>query len=367
MNNEGYNIQDLDMESGEQTEEKVSFDIGVHEIETELPVLEDVDHPLVPEVENEYIPREINGKTDLEIVAYGINDPDYFVMLEGEAGVGKNRSIKELASRANWPLIRVNFGVGTTYESLVGRYVPADNEDDDIIDRAEAVERTAMAIQKAGSFSSYTEQDDITFEEARELAESSLPEQSNFARIDGLLTKAVKNGWWFDADEINAAEPEALMPLNGLTEDRNSRYLAIEEEGEIIEPHPRFRFIATRNPITYSGTGDMNSALESRAYIFQYDYHEKEALKQIVSERTDIVDNESQQALESLIGLTQAIRQQEQEGTQFVTKISTRDIIKICRLTDIMSIRNATKTVMLGIADPTDEQPIKSEINSINF
>lgn len=359
MTDTGYNVQGMDMESGEPTDENATINLGGYDIELNIPKLEDVDHPHVPDVEEDYIAREIHGRTDLEVLSYAISDPDYFAMLEAEAATGKNFSIDTICARANWPNIRVNLSISSSYESLVGRFAPVDNSDveSETFDRATVIESVGNRLAQTQS----------QVANPHEMAENAIPEASTFQWVDGLLTRAVKNGWMFVADEINAADPDALMPLNGLTEDRNSRYLTIEEKSEVIEPHDRFRFVATRNPVSYAGTTDMNSALESRAYIIRYDYHESEALEEIIGNRTDIVANESEEALSALVNLAQAIRQQEQQGTQYVTKISTRDLIKIGRLTDIMPIRNAAKTVMLGVADPTDETAIREEIEATNF
>lgn len=355
----GYNIQNIDIESGEPTGEKPTVSLGGYEIELHLPQLEDIGHPQVPKVNNDYIAREIHGRTDLEVVSFAMNDPDFFAMLEGEAATGKNFSIETICAEANWPRIRANFSISSSYESLVGRFAPVDNTDmeNETFNRAEVIKSVGNRLSNAQNKVSTP----------YEIAENAIPEASTFQWVDGLLTKAVKNGWMFVADEINAADADALMPLNGLTEDRDSRYLTIEEKSEVIDPHERFRFVATRNPIEYAGTGDMNSALESRAYIIEYDYHEEKALNEIMQNRTNIVENASSSSLISLIDLVQAIRQQEQEGTQYVTKISTRDLIKIGKLTEIMPIREATKTVILGIADPTDKTAIRNEIKATNF
>lgn len=356
-----YNTASIEEESGEIIEENVSIPFGASELELHLPKLEDVNHPFVPDTDSkDYIAREINGVSDLELLSYVVEDPDYFAMLEGEAAVGKNMAIDTLLGAANWPRVRDNFGMGTTYENLVGRYAPAGDEgEEDTIDRGEAVIRTAERLAANNN--------NLTGEEALEAASASLPDESTFKWVDGLLTRSVKNGWAFIADEINSAEEEAIMPLNGLTEDRNSRYLTIEEKSEIIEPHPRFRFIATRNPITYAGVGDMNSALESRGYIIEFDYHEAEALKEIMRDNTNIVENEGESALDGVIDLANDIRRQEQAGNDIMTKISTRDLIKTGRLTDIMNVKQATETIFLGVADKTDEQSIRSLIQSQKF
>jgi MoxR-like ATPase len=361
--NDQFQTQKISQESGEPTGEKATYWLTDDlKIELDIPELEDINHPLVPEVNQDYLVREINGTTDIKLLSFVMEDQDYFAMLEGEAGVGKNMSIKTVCAAGNWPMIRTNFSVGTSYQSLVGRYAPveASRTEEETVERSKAVRKTATRL--------YSENEDMDFEKALELASNSLPSGSSFQWVDGLLTRAVKYGWVFVADEINAAEDEAIMPLNGLTEDRESRYLTIEEKSEVIEPHPRFRFIATRNPISYAGVSEMNSALESRSYIIEYGYHEEEAVQDIVSKRSNIVENEGETALEKLVELAGDIRLQEQsDNGNHITKVSTRDLIKVGRLTDIMGIRKATETVLLGIADPTDEQSIKEMINSTRF
>jgi len=357
-----YNTENIDKESGEQTDEYAQFNIGAgNSIDLHLPKLEDVGHPMVPEDKGNYRLREINGTTDLELLSYVVNDPDYFAMLEGEAGVGKNMSIDVLCANANWPRVRVNFGVGTTYQNLVGRYAPAGDEDtvDQAVSRDEAVQTTAERIQANNELPD----DNLAYQRAKDV----LPESGTFVWQDGILTQAVKNGWMFVADEINAADTEAILPLNGVTENQDDRYLTIEEKSEVITPDSRFKFIATRNPVTYSGVSEMNSALESRSYVIQYDYHDSKALQEIISDNSNIVQNESQEALESLVQLAQDIRQQEQSGNSVVTSISSRSLIKVGRLTDIMDIREAVKTVFLGLADPTDEQSIKEMVETQRF
>jgi len=353
MTTTGYNTETLEMESGEPTGEHVTYEFDglSKEIELALPKLEDVGHPKVPEVNQDYIPRQIYGELDLKVLSHTIEDPDFFAMMEGEAGVGKNMSAEWLLSQANWPRERVNFSISTSYEGLVGRFVPKDSAE------GEDINTILSALINAET---PTERKEI-------INEYNIQSDSNFKWVDGLLTRCVKNGWAFIADEINAADDEAIMPFNGLTEDRDSRYLTIEELSTVIEPHPRFRLIATRNPEDYAGVGHMNSALESRAYILSYDYHEKEALYQILQNRTNIIENSSEEAMKNLVRMVQDIRKQEQAGTQFMTKISTRDLIKMGRLTDIMSIENAARTVIMGVADPTDENALENEINTTNF
>jgi MoxR-like ATPase len=346
-----FEVASIDKESGEPTDEHAV----VEGVKTNLPVLEDVDHPLVPETNHTYILREMEGNvSDVELVSFVMEDEDFFVILEGEAGVGKNMSVRVLAEAANWPMTRVNFGVGTTYSELVGRYAPVENGgvEDKTIERVEAINRTVSRLKDQG----------VPKEKAVELAYQAIPEDSSFEWKDGILTKAVKNGWIFVADEINAADSAEVMPLNGLTEDRSSRYLTIEEKSEVIKPHPRFRFVATQNPSDYAGVGELNDGFQSRGYTIEYGYLPPEAELAILRDRTDIIENVGEESTKNLIQFANDIRKQEQSGNNYLTKIGIRNCVKVAKLTNMMDLRDATKTVFVDSAYEEDKDAIKEDL-----
>lgn len=358
MESNNFEVASISQESGEPTEEKAV----VEGIPTHLPVLEDVGHPLVRENDHTYILREMEGGvSDVELVSFVLEDEDFFVVLEGEAGVGKNMSISVLAEAANWPMTRVNFGAGTEYSQLIGRYAPVEDSstEDQTVERVEAVRNTAQRF--------FEQNEKMDMEKAVELASNAIPNASSFEWKDGILTKAVKNGWMFVADEINAADESELMPLNGLTEDRDSQYLSIEERSEIIKPHPNFRFIATQNPDDYAGTSALNDAFQSRGYVIEYDYLPEDAELNILKERTNIIENVGEESTKNLIRFANDIRRQEQSGNDYLTKISTRTLIKTAKLTDIMGIKEAIRIVFLGEAYKEDEDAIKEDLRSRNF
>lgn len=69
--------------------------------------------------------------------------------------------------------------------------------------------------------------------------------------VDGPLTKAYRNGGIFLANEITRMDSGEQMLLVDVLDERS--YLTIPETGEMIQPHPDFRFAATGNSI---GFGD---------------------------------------------------------------------------------------------------------------
>lgn len=149
----------------------------------------------------------------LETVTFAIN-MNMPVLLIGETGVGKTSAIRYLASATNTNLRRVNVNGSMTAEDFVGQ----------------------LLVDKTGTYWK-----------------------------DGVLTEAMRNGWWIVIDEINAASAEILFVLHSLMDDDRYIVLTDHPQREIVRAHKDFRLFATMNPPErYSGTKDMNKALLSR-------------------------------------------------------------------------------------------------------
>lgn len=80
---------------------------------------------------------------------------------------------------------------------------------------------------------------------------------------DGILTKAVRNGYTIIFEEINFAKPGILGKLNSLLDEARQIDLPT---GEVVTAHPNFRLIGTCN-IAYEGTNRMNKAFINRFEI----------------------------------------------------------------------------------------------------
>jgi MoxR-like ATPase len=281
-----------------------------------LPVLRDVGHPLVPEIDHGYIKRPVQGSmTDVELACKFIEDDDYAALFQGETGVGKDFLIEYICAKTNRPMVRVNFGQGTTYADLIGDWVPSDD--------------------------------------------------GGFEFKPGILYMAVKHGWVFVADEINAAGPEATMPLHGITETDGS--LSVPPTSEVLDPHPEFKFVATMNPPSYPGTKPLNDAFRTRFWVMDVDYLEPEGEKALLFEATHLTDSNDQSVIASrLADLAQKLRQN-YKNMDIVTPISHRDTMKVARLTKFMDAESAAKQVLVGMAAPEDKNAISKAIETTKW
>lgn len=282
-----------------------------------LPILEDISHPLCPRVK-EYYERTLRhtNATDVEVLCETLSDPDFSPLLLGEAGTGKDTLALYVCSQTNRPVIRVNFGSDVRYEDLVGMYV--------------------------------------------------LDQDGNMKWRDGQLTAAVKYGWVFIADEINAAPPEATMPLHQVTEEGDKANLILRERGKIVEPHAQFRFIATMNPPRggYGGTNKLNDAFKSRFYTIPLDYLDESREAELLEAKTREEGlSISREDIETLCTLAAELRES-YKRRDVITPITTRELIKACKMAELMSVKEAASLVLVGHAKENDEELVHEVIES---
>lgn len=72
--------------------------------------------------------------------------------------------------------------------------------------------------------------------------------------VHGPLARAMKYGYILILNEIDLADPSELAGLNDVIEGR--ALVVVQNNGEVIEPHPNFRLVVTANT---RGTGDGNA------------------------------------------------------------------------------------------------------------
>lgn len=278
-----------------------------------LEILEDVNHPLVPDLDYEYLKRRLVGNyTDTEIVVEAMQDPDFATLLEGETGVGKGVLVKYICMKTNRPCVPVNFDEGITFDQLVGHYGPK--------------------------------------------------EDGGFEWKKGFLQHAVEQGYVFLADELNGAPGDVTMALHGVTEDRGNRRLDLREKGEVVRPDEEFIFVGTMNPAHagYAGAKNLNDAFQTRFYTIEIDYMEEEAeVRHIMEKAGNHISEPEARRLVDLAGNLRNMYPKEID-----TPISTRELIKVAKMCRRLDLVDATKLIFGGIASPTDEDAIKKAIKT---
>jgi len=285
----------------------------------------------VPSVRTAYHPSTMAGGRDSEeVIARAIGELDKPVLLEGEAGTGKNTAILTVADHTNRPVTRMNFGADTSVFDLVG--------EKDLV----------------GGDTVY---------------------------VLGELAKAALFGWIFVADEINMAEGDVTSHLHAICEEAGRRRLTLRgtgrtltdlPQGETWDPerhlgryiHPAFRFVATANPLSYAGTKELNDAFRSRFVVLPIEYLPAEAEAELLIEETGVDATTARRLTAVAERLREAHRRDELE-----TPISHRELLKVIEMAgpneEFMTIGEAAELLLVGHATlKLDEATIRDTITA---
>jgi cobaltochelatase CobS len=177
--------------------------------------------PYTPKPDPNYLFHE----SSREVIVWMLekSDPLY---LFGPAGAGKTSLVKELASRVNYPVFEVTGHSRLEFPELSGHLT---------------VENSQMTYQY------------------------------------GPLSLAMKYGGLFLLNEIDLLDPATAAGLNSILD--GSPLCLPENGGELITPHPMFRFVATANTNgasdetgLYQGTLRQNLAFMDRFWLCEIGY-----------------------------------------------------------------------------------------------
>jgi len=155
---------------------------------------------------------------------------------------------------------------------------------------------------------------------------------------DGPLTVAMRYGHWFLLDEMDLLDPGVLAGLNGIVE--GAPLVLTENGGEVVKPHPDFRFIATGNTTgggdetgLYQGTLRQNLAFMDRFWVMRVEYplpgEEERILSQAVPQLPAAIRDRMVAVANKIRGLFTGL---DQEGPQIEVTMSTRTLVRWARL-----------------------------------
>ena len=187
--------------------------------------------------------RDVFGiDSDLHVPAYSYagehvpdHDPDYLfdrdttlailagfarnrrVMITGYHGTGKSSHVEQVASRLNWPCIRINLDSHVSRVDLVGK-------------------------------------DAIVLQDGKQVTEFR----------DGMLPWALQNNVALCFDEYDAGRPDVMFVIQRVLE--LSGRLTLLDQKRVIKPHPAFRLFATANTV---GLGDTSGLYHGTQQINQ--------------------------------------------------------------------------------------------------
>ncbi|MBI1216020.1 MAG: cobaltochelatase subunit CobS [Alphaproteobacteria bacterium] len=166
----------------------------------------------VPEVDEAY---RFDKNTTLAILAGFAHNKR--VMVQGYHGTGKSTHIEQVASRLNWPCIRINLDSHVSRIDLIGKDV-------------------------------------ITLKEGKQITEFK----------EGILPWALKNPVAIVFDEYDAGRPDVMFVIQRVLEAEGK--LTLLDQNEVIRPHPAFRIFATTNTV---GLGDTSGLYHGTQQINQ--------------------------------------------------------------------------------------------------
>ncbi len=220
---------------------------------------------------NEYVPvhddaYRFDHDTTLAILAGFAHNRR--VMIQGYHGTGKSTHIEQVASRLNWPCIRVNL--------------------DSHISRIDLVGKDAIVVRDGSQVTEFRE---------------------------GILPWCLQNPTALVFDEYDAGRPDVMFVIQRVLEVEGK--LTLLDQSKVIRPHPIFRLFSTANTVglgdttgLYHGTQQINQGQMDRWNIVTtLNYLEADAEEEIVLSKVPAHNNpEGQDTVRKMVELADLTR-----------------------------------------------------------
>ncbi|PKU22768.1 cobaltochelatase subunit CobS [Telmatospirillum siberiense] len=242
------------------------------------------------------------------------------VMVQGYHGTGKSTHIEQVASRLNWPCIRVNLDSHVSRIDLIGK-------------------------------------DAIVLKDGQQITEFR----------EGILPWALQHATALVFDEYDAGRPDVMFVIQRVLEVEGK--LTLLDQSRVIRPHPAFRLFATANTVglgdttgLYHGTQQINQGQMDRWNIVAtLNYLEHDAEVAIVLAKIAAFDNgEGRDTINNMVRVADLTRQGFING-DISTVMSPRTVLTWAENTQIFNdVGFAFRLTFLNKCDET-EQSIVAE------
>ncbi len=214
------------------------------------------------------------------------------VMVQGYHGTGKSTHIEQVASRLNWPCVRVNL--------------------DSHISRIDLIGKDAIVIKDGKQVTDFRE---------------------------GVLPWALRNPVALVFDEYDAGRPDVMFVIQRVLEVEGK--LTLLDQNEVIRPNPGFRLFATANTVglgdttgLYHGTQQINQGQMDRwSMVVTLNYLSQKAEADIVASKAPDADRPM---LEHMVQVANLTRQGFMNG-EISTVMSPRTVISWAQNTQIFA------------------------------
>ena len=242
------------------------------------------------------------------------------VMIQGLHGSGKSTHIEQVASRLNWPCVRINLDSHISRLDLLGK-------------------------------------DAIVIEDGKQLTKF----------VEGILPWAIQNSVALVFDEYDAGRPDVMFVIQRILEAEGK--LTLLDQNRVLTPNPYFRLFATANTVglgdstgLYHGTQQINQGQMDRWQIVSVLNYLDEDLEQkvILSKVKDLDNKEGKEMVLNMIRLANLTRKGFESG-DISTLMSPRTVISWAENYSIFE--DLVKSFELSFLNKSDEteRPIISE------
>jgi cobaltochelatase CobS len=208
------------------------------------------------------------------------------VLVQGRHGTGKSSHVEQVASRLNWPCVRVNLDGHVTRMDLIGK-------------------------------------DAIVLRDGKQVTEFQ----------EGILTWALQRPCALVFDEYDAGRADVMFVIQRVLEVEGR--LTLLDQSRVIEPHPAFRLFATANTIglgdatgLYHGTQPLNQGQMDRWNIvvtLNYLAHDRE-VDVVLARCPEFRTPQGRQTVSAMVALANLTRRGFADG-DLSTVMSPRTVV----------------------------------------